>query len=112
ALADVLAVSGCLILPSLFEPWGVVIAEACAAGLPIICTDACGAAFDLVRPDLNGQIVKAGDAESLARALHWIEQNEPRLPEMAAQSQALAKPFSAQSWADQWNRMLKECCHA
>ena len=38
-----LAEIGCLVVPSRFEPWGVVIAEAAASGMPIIATDACGA---------------------------------------------------------------------
>ncbi len=37
-LPNVFTQSGCLVLPSLFEPWGVVLHEAAAAGLAVICT--------------------------------------------------------------------------
>ncbi len=47
----------CFILPSRWEPWGVAIHEAAAAGLPVIATYACGASSMVVRDGLNGFIV-------------------------------------------------------
>ena len=37
-LAAVMGSSGAFVLPSAFEPWGVALIEAAAAGLPLICT--------------------------------------------------------------------------
>lgn len=37
-----------LILPSLFEPWGLVVNEAMAAGVPVIASECCGCVPDLV----------------------------------------------------------------
>lgn len=42
-LVEMLENSGCFILPSRYEPWALVIHEAACAGLPIICTNVCGA---------------------------------------------------------------------
>ena len=53
-LPAVLERAGCLVLPSRFEPWGVVVHEAAAAGLPIVCTPVCGAATRLVLDGYNG----------------------------------------------------------
>ena len=39
ALPDVFTEAGCLVMPSVFEPWGVAIHEATSAGLPVICTE-------------------------------------------------------------------------
>ncbi len=47
-----------LILPSSWEPWGVVIHEAAAAGLPIIATYQCGAVTAFVRDGINGFVVQ------------------------------------------------------
>ena len=45
-------------------------AEAAAAGLPIICTDKCGARHEVVKE--NGIVVPAGDAAALAEAMGRI----------------------------------------
>ncbi len=42
------------VLPSTFEPWGLVVNEAMAAGLPILLSDACGCVPDLVEEGKNG----------------------------------------------------------
>ena len=63
ALGDV------FVLPSIYEPWGTVVNEAMAAGLPIVTTRVVGAAGDLVEDGDNGFIVPDGDARALADAI-------------------------------------------
>jgi glycosyltransferase involved in cell wall biosynthesis len=47
----------------------LVVPEGLAAGLPTIATDHTGAALDLIKPRTNGWLVRAGDADGLARAM-------------------------------------------
>jgi glycosyltransferase involved in cell wall biosynthesis len=68
-LIEVFALAERTVVPSISEPWGVVVNEALACGSPVIATDAVGAAFDLVRDGIDGRIVPAGDVAALARAL-------------------------------------------
>jgi glycosyltransferase involved in cell wall biosynthesis len=63
------AAADCLVLPSLFEPWGLVVNEALACGTPCIVSDAAGVAGDLVRPDVNGRVFSAGRVEGLGEAM-------------------------------------------
>ncbi len=56
-LPNYYAGSCCLLLPSTYEPWGMVANEAQALGKPIICTDACGCANDLVINNYSGLVV-------------------------------------------------------
>lgn len=55
------------LMPSLFEGYGMVLAEAMARGLPIVCTTG-GAAAETV-PDTAALKVPPGDVEALGRAL-------------------------------------------
>jgi glycosyltransferase involved in cell wall biosynthesis len=102
-LAEVFGQHGALVLPSKFEPWGVVVAEAAAAGLPVICTTACGAGDDLVRDYFNGITVAPGDVSGLARAMRWAHDHEDQLHLMGQRGRALAEAFSAESWAARWH---------
>ena len=53
-------------LPSLFEPFGNVVLEAMAAGLPVLCSAACGAA-EVVPAEMREFVVaNPGDTEDLA----------------------------------------------
>jgi glycosyltransferase involved in cell wall biosynthesis len=61
-----------LVVPSLYEPWGLVVHEGLAHGLPVIATDQVGAAEDLIDPGVNGCIVPAGSAGETARAMRSI----------------------------------------
>jgi glycosyltransferase involved in cell wall biosynthesis len=58
-----------LVLPSLFEPFGLVVNEAMLCGLPVVVSDRVGARFDLVRPGENGFVFPAGNVEALAAIL-------------------------------------------
>jgi glycosyltransferase involved in cell wall biosynthesis len=62
-----------LLLPSRKDGWGAVVNEALMSGVPVICSDTCGAA-DLLREPWRGSIFKAGSVESLRGKLQgWIE---------------------------------------
>ena len=99
ALPAVLARSGCLVLPSRFEPWGVVIHEATACGLPVVCSTACGASSRLVVDGYNGLVVRAGDPDSLCAALANVAERPDRLV-MGRRSRELAAQFTPDRWAD------------
>lgn len=61
------------VIPSLFEPWGLVVNEVMNAARPVLASNRVGAAADLIQPDVNGGVFPAGDVESLARLLsRWL----------------------------------------
>tara|TARA_B100000900_G_scaffold416180_1_gene449764 strand:- start:1136 stop:2185 length:1050 start_codon:yes stop_codon:yes gene_type:complete len=49
--------ASCFILPSNFEPWGLVVNEALSSGLPVIISDKVGSGHDLVKGNENGFII-------------------------------------------------------
>ena len=66
--------SGCFMLPSIYEPWALVLHEAAAAGLPIICTNICGASPHFVYNNFNGFVVDPSSSEQLITAMEKIMQ--------------------------------------
>jgi glycosyltransferase involved in cell wall biosynthesis len=61
------------VCPSENEPWGLVINEAVAAGLPVLVSDQCGAAEDLVVAGRTGDIVVTGSIRSWVDTLgRWM----------------------------------------
>jgi glycosyltransferase involved in cell wall biosynthesis len=103
----VLAASGAFVLPSRYDPWPLALVEACAAGLPVIASDACGSAVECVREAASGFFFATGDAEALAERLAEIHGRYDRLPAMGEQSLWLARPYDAEAWAARWTRLLR-----
>jgi len=64
-IPDALAVSDCFVLPSRDEPFGVVVTEAMAAGLPVVVSDHVGAAEDLVANGRTGFVFPVDDELAL-----------------------------------------------
>ena len=82
-IADVFA------LLSTHEPWGVVVNEAAAAGLPLVLSDRVGAAHDLLEDGRNGILVPAGDHTAAAQALQMLATDAGRRREMGLASREL-----------------------
>lgn len=59
-------VGDALILPSVYEPWGLVINEAMFAGLPVIVSEVCGCSLDLVENNKNGYIINPHSINDIA----------------------------------------------
>lgn len=99
-MVGVFARAGCLVLPSRLEPWAVVVHEAVSAGLPVVCTRACGASTRLVLDGYNGAVVSAGSVAGLAGALGRISRAAPAVRgAMGAASLSLSLQYTPARWA-------------
>lgn len=68
-----------LVLPSRFDGWGAVINEALMCGVPVVCSDRCGAA-DLLRAPWRGAVFSAGSINSLSTVLApWLAKGKKAL---------------------------------
>jgi 1,2-diacylglycerol 3-alpha-glucosyltransferase len=65
--------AGCFVLPSTREPWGLVVNEAMAAGLPVLVSNRCGCAPDLVLQGRNGYTFDPSDLDELSVRMRVIE---------------------------------------
>jgi glycosyltransferase involved in cell wall biosynthesis len=68
-LPDVYCASDLMVLPSEYEPFGVVVNEAMLCGCPVVVSDRVGAHEDLIAPGQNGFVFRLGDVEALAEIL-------------------------------------------
>jgi glycosyltransferase involved in cell wall biosynthesis len=105
-LPDVFSKAHVFVLPSRYDGWGVVVNQALGAGLPIICSDAVGAAFDLVQPGINGFRVKAGSVDPLEEAMRLLCEKPESLTLYGAASRELAKEWTPARGAEKWLSVL------
>jgi glycosyltransferase involved in cell wall biosynthesis len=99
-LPRVYADADVFVLPSLAEPWGMPLQEAALAGLPLVATDAAGAAHDLIEDGVNGLRVPAGDVSALRSALEQLVRDPARRAEMGERSRTLAAQMTPAKWAE------------
>ncbi len=93
------AAADAFVLPSFSDQWGMVLNEAATAGLPLVSTDAPGAAHDLIEDGGNGFRVPAGDAAELGNALRRIAADEEFRARASARSLEIASLYTPHAWA-------------
>ncbi|MEJ8801766.1 glycosyltransferase family 4 protein [Pontibacter sp. H249] len=107
-LVEFTSKAGVFILPSLFEPWGVVVHEFAAGGFPLVCSNKVGAATAYVEDGKNGFSFEAGDVaalKSVLRRLFSLRDNE--LLQMGEHSVELALQNTPSIWAGKLVKLIK-----
>ena len=86
-------------LPSIYEPWGVVVHEMIALGFPIICSKKCGSSFDLVEEGINGYKFDPYDINSIKDAIIRITGlSDTQLGYFSSNSNLIAKKINHKNW--------------
>jgi glycosyltransferase involved in cell wall biosynthesis len=83
----------------LSDPWGLVVNEAMACGLPIIATDVAGCTADLVRDGENGFVIPSANVGSLTEAMAAFARDPQLASRMGERSATLIETFSPESCA-------------
>jgi glycosyltransferase involved in cell wall biosynthesis len=111
-LPKVMESARALILPSKWEPWGVVIHEAAAAGLPIIATFECGAVTSFVHDGINGYIITPHPLSIADAMMKMTSLEKRRIDTMGKTSQSLAGISTPQRLAYTLVENLKEAMYS
>jgi glycosyltransferase involved in cell wall biosynthesis len=88
------------VLPSLFEPFGLVVNEAMLCGLPVAVSDRVGARFDLVRPNENGYVFPVGDVEALTGILKEVLPDATKRARLGAAARQRMETWSPREYID------------
>jgi glycosyltransferase involved in cell wall biosynthesis len=100
--------SGVFVMPSRFEPWGVVLHEFATAGFPIICSDRVGAAEAFIKEGENGYIYPVGDVDKLKDCISKITAlSDEKLLQMGDVSRELSEKISPAKWAETLMKTIK-----
>lgn len=106
-LIDLYRAADVFALPSRVETFGIVLAEAMAAGLPVITTDAPGCR-DVVRAGRDGIVVPSGDEDAFLAALLDMAANPQLRHAFSAAAAARAADFSWDAIVDRYIALYRE----
>ena len=107
-LLKVMENSGAFILPSVSEPWALVIHEATCAGLPVLASDCCGAITSFLKEGENGYLFVPGNIRSIRHSIEkLLIQSEADLLQMGRNSRVLGKQITPERVADTLLTVLK-----
>lgn len=102
ALADV------FVFPTLGDPYGLVVDEAMACSLPIICTSAVGEIRDRVEEGVNGYLVPPGDIKALADQMEKLVFNRSLRKKMGKISAQKIIGHTPKRWAEDFERTIEK----
>lgn len=104
------SVADVFILPSHFEPWGLVVNEAMAAELPVIASDRVGSVDDLVVSEETGLVFEAESEPALKNAISWMLAHPERRKELGTNGKRLISGWTLDNEAhnviNAWNKLL------
>ena len=92
--------AGAFVHASTTEQWGLVVNEAMAAGLPVIVSERCGCARDLVRDGVNGFTFDPYDVRRLASLMRLVASDDCDRTAMGAASRRIIAEWGPERFAD------------
>lgn len=87
-------------LPSLIEPWGVVVHEFASAGLPLLLSNVVGAATTFLIPGYNGYMFEEGKSTTLKMTLlRFFRLDDEEIQTMGDHSKLLSQLITPEFWS-------------
>lgn len=94
-----------LILPSIYDVWGLVVNEAMFAGLPVLVSSVCGCSLDLVQDSINGYIINPIDRDDIAHKIYNVLYSNK---DFGKESRRIIKNWTFSSSANNFKKILEK----
>ena len=105
--------AGAFILPSVSEPWGLVVNEAITAGLPVLISNRCDCAPDLVEERGNGFTFDPYDVDGLARLMFRISaMSEDQRQAMGRRGREIIRHWGPERFAEGMRKAVETALSA
>ncbi|MBL7952496.1 MAG: glycosyltransferase family 4 protein [Flavobacteriales bacterium] len=109
AMRSAMRSAGVFVLPSAYEPWGVVVQEQACAGLPLALSQEVRAGERFLIEGRNGLSFPANDKQRLKEALcKFVAMPDDVLAEQGRASRALGATWSPSDWAGVVVNMIQQ----
>lgn len=110
-LAGMYALADAFVFPTRGDPYGLVVDEAMASGLPIISSTSAGEIASRVVEGENGYLVPLDDPDLLARAMARLAENSANSARMGEVSLRLIDGRTPDRWAAQLEAVVEQILH-
>lgn len=100
ALPRLLSLADVFVFPTKFDTYGLVIDEALAAGLPVICSSQVGELSSRVVDGVTGYVVPSSDAEALEERMVRVLESPDELKRMSISAATRVRDWTPNIWAE------------
>ena len=101
------AASSFLAMSSHYEGFPMVMIEAMACGLPVVCFDFLCGPKDIITPGENGLLAKEGDIPALAAAMQEVMEDTCLLEKMSVEARKIMDTYSERAVMARWESLFK-----
>ena len=100
--------SSILIMTSLFEPFGLVLAEAMSCGVPVVAYDCPYGPSEIITNGVDGFVIKKRNAEEFADRVCQLIENDDLRMDMGAAAYISSQRYRAEYIMPQWEKFYKD----
>ncbi len=85
------------VLPTRYDPWGLVVGEAMAQGCPVVTSDMCVAGLEMIEQGVNGFVFESERDDDLSKILESIDEDFDCLNKMGEKALVTARSYTIES---------------
>lgn len=99
-----------LVMSSLYEPFGLVLAEAMSCGLPVVAFDCPYGPADIITDGVDGFLVEKRNVDCFAECVCQLIENESLRHKMGKNAIISAQRFQTEIIMPKWKQLFEQLC--